>query len=164
MTLSSIQTTRLSRWRPGRSPSLWQNKLRSRAASVDTEGLASHRTHLDEGVAKSSRREVHALRGVDIGRGLTDDQIERVSSRGYRLRVQVGGAMGKSGELGERLFIIPKRDAELRAHSVIGEITVRIAGPDGGQLEIRGEGAIVNGTFHRRCNYGSSRRSGSLSG
>ena len=108
-----------------RSPSLWQRKIAiALATPVDTEGLASHGTHLDDGVAESSRREVHALRGVDIWKGLTDDQIERVASRGHRLRVQVGGAMGKSGELGERLFIIPKSNAELSVHSAIGEVTV----------------------------------------
>ena len=36
---------------------------------------------------------------------------------------------GKGGELGQTLFVIIEGEASLSAHSEIGEITVRIAGP-----------------------------------
>lgn len=56
------------------------------AASVDTEGLASHGTHLDEALAESSIREVHALGGVDIAerRGHLEGVSQTTRSREWR--------------------------------------------------------------------------------
>lgn len=70
-----------------------------------------------------------ALKDVDIFKGLTDEQIERVAALGDPVRVSAGQALGRAGELGDRLFIITEGKAELSAHSSVGEITVRTAGP-----------------------------------
>ena len=77
-----IKTDHMTLEVAARSPSLWQRKLRSGSLPRSLRrGLASHGTHLDEGVAESSRREVHALKASTYGR-----VSQTARSRGWRLK------------------------------------------------------------------------------
>jgi CRP-like cAMP-binding protein len=76
-----------------------------------------------------SEGKTSALKRVDIFKGLSEEQIERVASLGRRMRVPPGYVLGMAGELVSRLFIIISGEAELSAQSAIGEITIRTAGP-----------------------------------
>jgi hypothetical protein len=73
--------------------------------------------------------EERVLKGVDIFKNLSDEQIAKVASLGATLDVPAGQSLGVAGEPGNQLFIIIRGMAELSAHSGVGEITVRIAGP-----------------------------------
>ena len=65
---------------------------------------------------------------VDLFRGMSAQQIERVVGLGRRIQVSAGEKQGSGGEVAESLFLILSGEASLSAHSDIGEITVRIAG------------------------------------
>ena len=69
------------------------------------------------------------LREIDIFRHLSAAQIERVASIGRYLDVPAGKVLAEAGEPGNVLLVIMEGQAQLTAHSAIGEITVRIAGP-----------------------------------
>lgn len=73
--------------------------------------------------------EAGSFRHVDVFEGLSDEQIERVVSLGERLHINAGEMLGKGGEHGETLFVIIEGEADLTAHSEIGEIAVRITRP-----------------------------------
>jgi CRP-like cAMP-binding protein len=73
--------------------------------------------------------EKRVLKGADIFKDLSDEQIAKVASLDATLDVPAGQSLGAAGEPGDRLFIIIRGMAELSAHSGVGEITVRIAGP-----------------------------------
>ena len=76
-----------------------------------------------------SESESHQFRHVDVFKGLSDEQIEKVVALGKRLQISAGEMLGKGGEQGENLFLILQGEADLCAHSEIGEIAVRITGP-----------------------------------
>lgn len=69
------------------------------------------------------------LRDVDLFVGLSIGQIDRVASLGERMAIPKGAALDKGGETGANLFIIIDGEAQLSAHSGVGEISVRVAGP-----------------------------------
>ena len=75
------------------------------------------------------------FRGVEIFRGLSDEQIDSVVSLGQGLRVStgevlgVGNLTGGTGELGEYLFIVIDGRVEVLAESELGETMFRMAGP-----------------------------------
>lgn len=69
------------------------------------------------------------LKGVDVFRDLDDEQIKRVGAFAQRVNVPSGEFLGRAGELVSQLFIIIEGQAELSAHSGIGPITIRKAGP-----------------------------------
>lgn len=71
----------------------------------------------------------HLVRAVDILRDLSDEQIDQVVSLGRMVRVPEGQELGRAGEMGRCVFIVLEGNVEILAHSAIGEITVRIAGP-----------------------------------
>jgi CRP-like cAMP-binding protein/nucleotide-binding universal stress UspA family protein len=71
----------------------------------------------------------HTLTNADVFRGLSETQIGRVALLAQRLQVQAGEVLGKADEPGDRLFVIITGDAQLYAHTAVGEVTVRIAGP-----------------------------------
>jgi CRP-like cAMP-binding protein/nucleotide-binding universal stress UspA family protein len=80
-------------------------------------------------VAGDSNLESLHFKHVDLFEGLSDEQIEQVVSLGRRLQISSGEILGKGGEQGEDLFVILRGEADLYAHSEIGEIAVRITGP-----------------------------------
>ena len=69
------------------------------------------------------------FRDTDVFQFLSNEQIDKVVSLGTRLRISAGETLGTGGQLGEHLFVIIGGEANLSAHSEVGEITVRIAGP-----------------------------------
>ncbi len=73
--------------------------------------------------------EAGSFKHVDVFEGLSDEQIERVVALGKRLHIPAGEMLGKGGEQAENLFVILKGEADLCAHSEIGEIAVRITRP-----------------------------------
>ena len=91
---------------------------------IDVAGYALEApTEADPGI------EAGSFKHVDVFEGLSDDQIERVVSLGKRLHIPAGEMLGKGGEQAESLFVILKGEADLCAHSEIGEIAVRITRP-----------------------------------
>ena len=70
------------------------------------------------------------LKEVDLFKDLSTGQIDRVASLGDRLSISEGEALGEGGKLGENLFVIIDGEAQLSAHSGVGEISVRVAGPE----------------------------------
>lgn len=73
--------------------------------------------------------EQRVLKGVDIFKDLSDEQIAKVASLDTVMEVPAAQLLGVAGEPGNQLFIIIQGMAALSAHSGVGEITVRIAGP-----------------------------------
>lgn len=71
----------------------------------------------------------HLVRSVDILRDLSDEQLDQVVSLGRLVRVPEGWEMGRAGEMGRYVFIILDGKVEIVAHSAIGDITARVAGP-----------------------------------
>ena len=69
------------------------------------------------------------LEQVDIFRDLFPHQVEKIVALGERVHIPSGETLGKGGEHGETLFVIIEGEADLSAHSEIGEIAVRVAGP-----------------------------------
>ncbi len=69
------------------------------------------------------------LEQVDIFRDLFPHQVEKIVALGQRVHISAGETLGKGGEHGETLFVIIEGEADLTAHSHIGEIAVRVAGP-----------------------------------
>lgn len=69
------------------------------------------------------------LKDADLFRDLSIGQIDMVASKGERLSVAEGETLGKGGELGRTLFLIVEGEAQLSAHSQLGEISVRVVGP-----------------------------------
>ncbi len=69
------------------------------------------------------------LKEVDLFKDLSTGQIDRVASLGDRLSISEGEALGVGGQLGQYLFVIIDGEAQLSAHSGVGEISVRVAGP-----------------------------------
>ena len=69
------------------------------------------------------------LEQVDIFRDLFPHQVEKIVALGERVHIPAGETLGKGGEHGETLFVIIEGEADLSAHSEIGEIAVRVAGP-----------------------------------
>ena len=74
-------------------------------------------------------RDREFLATVDVFKGLSDAQVRKVAALGRMLHVSAGDILGEEGRLGDQVFVIIKGSAELSAHSAIGEITVRVAGP-----------------------------------
>ena len=68
-------------------------------------------------------------RGVDLFARLSQDQIAKVVALGRPVDIPEGANLGEGGEAGQNLFIILDGEAHLTAHSEIGEIAVRVAGP-----------------------------------
>ena len=100
---------------------LYRRAATSRSVHLESSIVEAH--------ADGSYRGVRALRDVDIFQDLSDSQIESVAALGQPLEISAGQVLERTGEPGLFLFIIIKGKAQLSAHSAIGEITVRIAGP-----------------------------------
>ena len=83
----------------------------------------------DKIAAKTRTENAAALKGIDLFKDLTDQEIEQVAALGERINVSSGEILGKAGEPGSCLYIIIRGSVQLSAESPIGEITVRIAGP-----------------------------------
>ena len=78
--------------------------------------------------SEASRTDTFVFKDVDVFQGLSDEQVNRVVALGSRLQISAGETLGKGGELGQKLFVIVEGEANLTAHSEIGEIAVRVAG------------------------------------
>ncbi len=72
---------------------------------------------------------VTAARQAELFAGLDDWQASRVISLGRLLQVPAGETLARAEEPGGQFFVIIRGQAQLSAHSRLGEITVRIAGP-----------------------------------
>lgn len=70
-----------------------------------------------------------AARQAELFAGLNDWQASRIISLGRLLQVPAGETLARAGEPGDQFFVIIRGQAQLSAHSRLGEITVRIAGP-----------------------------------
>lgn len=81
------------------------------------------------GTNDQSRLDTRLFNEVDLFQDLSEEQIEKVVSLGQRIQVSAGEKQGTGGELGQNLFVIVEGEASLSAHSEIGEIAVRVAGP-----------------------------------
>ena len=84
---------------------------------------------LTESTGPSVDANGHEFSHVDLFRGMSVEQIQRVVGLGHRIQVSAGEKQGQGGDVAESLFIILSGEASLSARSDIGEITVRIAGP-----------------------------------
>ena len=73
--------------------------------------------------------EVSVLKGADIFNGLSDGQINDVVPMVKKMSIATGESLGAEGELGENIFIIAEGEAQLSAHTDLGDIAARIAGP-----------------------------------
>ena len=82
-----------------------------------------------ESSGPSAGADGHEFSHVDLFRGMSAEHIQRVVALGHRIQVSAGEKQGQGGDVAESLFIILSGEASLSAHSDIGEITVRIAGP-----------------------------------
>lgn len=82
---------------------------------------------------------------VDLFRNLSGDQISAVVALGRSLRISAGQTLGEGGETREKLFVIIDGEARLTAHADIGEIVVRIAGPEESfpLAVLLGEGSLI---------------------
>ncbi len=80
-------------------------------------------------VAAGAEARAPVARRAEIFAGLSDWQAARVISLGRLVQVPAGEALARAGEPGDQFFIIIRGQAQLSAHSRLGEITVRIAGP-----------------------------------
>jgi CRP-like cAMP-binding protein/nucleotide-binding universal stress UspA family protein len=69
------------------------------------------------------------LKDADAFKGLTDEQLGKVASLARRTNVAAGEALGTADQPGGQMYVVVQGDAQLSAHSGVGEITVRIAGP-----------------------------------
>ena len=69
------------------------------------------------------------LRDCDLLMGLSDEQIEKVVPLAVQKEFGTGEVLGKSGELGDRIFIIAQGEAQITTHTQVGDIAARIAGP-----------------------------------
>ena len=98
------------------------------------------KTNIAKEVEQRATTEVRVLRAqeptntrtleqIDIFSDLFPHQVEQVVSLGQRVQISVGETLGKGGEQAENLFVIIEGAVDLYAHSEIGEISVRIAGP-----------------------------------
>ena len=105
------------------------HKGRNRIGDVGWRAARTSAVTVARAAVTSPVLDSHIMKQVDIFRGLTEEQIDRVVSLGQRIRVPEGEVLGTAGEFVNHLFIIIEGRAELSAHSAIGEITVRIAGP-----------------------------------
>ena len=99
------------------------------SAPVDIRREAVAGTISDKHEATLAKLKLANYEGVDIFADLSKDQIDRVVSLAERLSLSPGEALGTGGELGQRVFIILGGEAQLSAHSEVGEITIRAAGP-----------------------------------
>ena len=97
------------------------------------------------GVREATTTDSVIFKDVDILKGLSDEQVGRVVSLGHRLQVSEGETLGKGGQLGQSLFVIVDGEAHLTAHSEIGEIAVRVAGPEESfpLAVLLGEGTLI---------------------
>ena len=73
--------------------------------------------------------EVGLLKDTDVFKGLSDEQINDLIPIVQRTRVAEGQSLGTEGELGESIFIIAEGEAQLSAHTELGDIAARVAGP-----------------------------------
>ena len=80
-------------------------------------------------IEKTNALNYQILKGVDIFQNLDDEQIKRLGTFAQIVSVPSGELLGRAGELVSQLFIIIEGKAELSAHSGIGPITIRVAGP-----------------------------------
>ena len=81
------------------------------------------------GGGEQSHLDTRLFDEVDLFQDLSEEQIQKVVSLGERIQVSAGEKQGTGGELGQNLFVIVQGEASLSAHSEIGEIAVRVAGP-----------------------------------
>ena len=68
-------------------------------------------------------------RDVDLFARLSQEQIAGIVALAHPVHISEGQKLGAGGEEGQKLFIILDGEAHLTAHSEIGEIAVRVAGP-----------------------------------
>ena len=68
-------------------------------------------------------------RDVDLFVRLSQVQIAGIVALAHPVQISEGQKLGEGGEAGQKLFIILDGEAHLTAHSEIGEIAVRVAGP-----------------------------------
>ena len=85
------------------------------AVEVDTEAKTSP-------IAKT-------LKVADVFKGLSDEQIGAVVPMVQRVHVPAGQSLGHADELGDHIFVIADGEAELTAHTGVGDIAARVAGP-----------------------------------
>ncbi len=82
---------------------------------------------------------------MDLFEGLSDEQIEGIVALGKRMHISAGEMLGQGGEQAENLFVILEGEADLCAHSEIGEIAVRItrAGESFPLAALLGSGTLI---------------------
>ena len=73
--------------------------------------------------------DMSVLQSADLFRGLSDEQISQMAPAVRTMHVPAGQSLGTEGELGESIFIIASGEAQLTAHTEVGDIAARIAGP-----------------------------------
>lgn len=70
------------------------------------------------------------LRETDLFRGLSDARLDCVAALAQLVQVKTGQVLGRSGELSDHLFVILEGDAQLYTRTPVGDVTVRIIGPE----------------------------------
>ena len=73
------------------------------------------------------RQTVHILKGADVFNGLSDVQIGELVPLVQRIRISEGQSLGMEGELSDQFFIIAEGEAQLGAHTEVGDIAARVA-------------------------------------
>ena len=69
------------------------------------------------------------LREADIFRGLSEEQIGEVVPIAQRIHLETGQTLGHEGDLGDHIYIIADGEAQLAAHTDVGDLAARVAGP-----------------------------------
>ena len=78
-------------------------------------------------VEGNPRQTVHILKGADVFSGLSDVQIGELVPLVQRIRIPEGQLLGMEGELSDQFFIIAEGEAQLGAHTEVGDIAARVA-------------------------------------
>ena len=96
-----------------------------RPDSLTGQPVVDHVTVITNG-AGASGPDYH---DVDLFARLSQEQTSRIVALGRPMDIAAGEKLGEGGEAGQKLFIILDGEAHLTAHSDIGDIAVRVAGP-----------------------------------
>ena len=87
------------------------------------EAITEASAQVEEGRTET----VHVLRESDVFRGLSDDQIGELAPLVQRARISGGQLLGREGELGDQFFVVAEGEAQLGAHTEVGDIAARVA-------------------------------------
>ena len=99
----------------------------SGAGTYTQTAAAAVGTQAPEGGSANSEERV--LRDSDVFKGLSGEQIGRLVPMVERTNFAAGQVVGRSGELGSHIFVIAEGEAQITAHTEVGDIAARVAGP-----------------------------------